>query len=595
MVEKQKNLLLNLLKTEWIHLLERRKLFILSMVLFVIAAVIELLNPLVMGMIFNSVQETITNLDELKHLILLISYLLVLTIGFWMFHGVARYLETRNGFYVNRNYTNNKIKEVLQLSIKWHKDHHSGDTIDKINRSSNGISNFSQYMTFQIVYAFMNIFGSLIILFFIDYRIALFALLFSVIVLVAMFRVDKKLIGYYAEQSKLGNKVAAAVYDYIGNILTIVTLRMKKTVSKEIDRRLMASNYLHKKAARLNELKWAFASIAITLMTVLALSFRAYSDFTSKGIILVGTMYILYGYLSTVGRTFYSFAELYGELTRTNVSVKNVAPIEEAFKEVKAEINMDLPEDWKEIELRDFHFSYEEDSKKKNIDGINFKFRKGQKIALVGESGSGKSTILSLLRGLYPPSKGTFLCNGKEIDHGFARLGKHVTLIPQDPELFNNTIKYNVTMDVETSNSKLNKFIQMAQFRKVVERLEKGLETNVLEKGVSLSGGEKQRLALARGLLAAEDSEIVLLDEPTSSVDSVNEMAIHDHLFREFADKTIISSIHRLHLLKKFDYIFMFEKGKVVAQGSLDEIKKNSRFMAVWRKYGLTGEMGEKK
>lgn len=586
------NPVLNLLRTEWGYLRSRKKFFIISMTLFVIAALIELLNPWVIGEIFNSVQKSITNISELYSLIWLISLLLILNIAFWCFHGVGRYVESRNGFYVNRNYINTKIKQVLELPVKWHKDHHSGDTIDKINRAAGGINAFSGWMTFQIAYAIINIFGSLAILFFIDYRIALFALVYSVVVLYIMFRVDKKLTVLYAEQNKKGNRVSAAIYDYIGNILTIITLRMRKTVSTEVDKRIMASNILSKKTSALNEMKWGIASIAITLMTVLALIFKAYDSFVGTGVLLVGTLYMLYGYLNTVGRTFYSFAELYGELTKNNVAIKNAEPIEEAFKKIEEEVSPDLPENWKEVELKNIHFSYESEAGKKHLDGVDFKFAKGQKIALVGESGSGKSTILSLLRGLYPPISAKVLCDGKMIDQGLSRIKKHVTLIPQDPELFNNTIEYNITMDIETEKKELDKFIKIAQFRKVVDRLDKGLETNVLERGVSLSGGEKQRLALARGLLAAKDSDIVLLDEPTSSVDSINEMAIHDNIFEEFRGKTIISSIHRLHLLKKFDYVYMFDKGKVVAQGTLDEIKRAPRFMAVWRKYGLTGEMG---
>ena len=146
-------------------------------------------------------------------------------------------------------------------------------------------------------------------------------------------------------------------------------------------------------------------------------------------------------------------------------------------------------------------------------------------------------------------------------------------------------------MGIPIKKEDIDDVVSMAQFGNVVERLEKGLETNVLEKGVSLSGGEKQRLALARGLLAARKSEIVLLDEPTSSVDNLNEMNIYSKVFREFKYKTILSSVHRLHLLKMFDYIYMFEKGKVVAEGTLEEIKKNPRFMYIWKKYGLTKEI----
>ena len=154
---------------------------------------------------------------------------------------------------------------------------------------------------------------------------------------------------------------------------------------------------------------------------------------------------------------------------------------------------------------------------------ISFEIKKGEFVAIMGPSGSGKSTMLSLLRGLVKPESGEVSIDGKLTKQGFEMIKHTVTLIPQDPEIFNNTIEYNITMNIPTENKDLKKAIEMSQFREVVERLPNKLQTNVLEKGVSLSGGEKQRLALARGLLAAKDSDIVLLDEPTSSVEnSVN-------------------------------------------------------------------------
>jgi len=162
---------------------------------------------------------------------------------------------------------------------------------------------------------------------------------------------------------------------------------------------------------------------------------------------------------------------------------------------------------------------------------------------------------------------------------------EQVTLIPQEPEIFNNTFRYNITMDLPTTEEALNKVILISQLKSVIDKLPNGLDTNVKEKGVSLSGGEKQRLALARGVLAAKQSEIVLMDEPTSSVDSLNEIKIHEQVFKEFNDKTIISSIHRLHLLDKFDYIYLFSGGKIVGEGTFDEIKGNPIFNNMWRRY----------
>jgi len=588
---KTRNPLVNLFRIEWSHLGRRKKVFFAQLVLFIIAGFISLLTPLVIGLIFNSIQQTINSTAELNKLIFMIFLLLAITIGFWIFHGTGRFLEQRTGFFVHRNYTNSKIKKILGLPVKWHKDHHSGDTIDKVNRGRNALSSFSESMTYDVVYAILNIFGSLIILFFVDAKIAAFTFGFSIITLLIIMRVDKKLNKYYQEMNKFSNKLSSAVYDYLSNIITVKTLRLKKTVTTEVDRRLMASSETHKKTTALNEFKWGFASIAISLMTVLALSYKAYTDYSSTGIIMIGTLYILYGYLNKVGNTFYTFAYLYGSMVRKNARISGVDPIDKSFEEIKTTVGGKLPFNWNEIQIKNIDFTYDKEGEIQHIDNVGIKFKKGQKIALIGESGSGKSTILAIMRGLYTPEKGKVYCGGEELKNGFEKLKSHITLIPQDPEIFNNTLRYNITMDLPVKKEEVDKVISMAQFGKVVERLEKGLETNVLEKGVSLSGGEKQRLALARGLLAARQSEIILLDEPTSSVDNLNEMEIYNKVFREFKYRTILSSVHRLHLLKMFDYIYMFEKGRIVAEGTLEEIKKNPKFLHVWKKYGLTKEI----
>jgi len=588
--KKQKNPLLNVVLEEWKYLGNQKKVYIFYLFLFTIAGSIALTTPLVIGLIFNSIQETIGSRADFNKLIFLIFTLLIIEIGFWIFHGIARALEQRAGFFVKRNFINTKITRILELPTKWHKDHHSGDTIDKINRAGDALANFSEHTTSRIVYATLNIFGSLIILFFIDVKIALFALIFSLTTIFIIMKVDKRLTGYYTKLNKFSNKVSAAVFDYVSNIITVITLRLKKTVSQEVDKKLMASYETHKKTIVLNEFKWGFASIAITLMTVLVLSYKAYIDYIATGVILIGTLYILYGYLEMVGRTFFSFAELYGRIVIYDSRIIGVNPIDDAFEEIKGEVKGNLPSDWNKIELKNLEFSYDLKSKKKHLEDVNIKFKRGQKIALIGESGSGKSTILAVMRGLYAPEKGGVYYKKNKLKNGFAKLKHHITLIPQDPEIFNNTIGYNVTMDLKATKDEVIKAVQMAQFEKVLDRLEKGLKTNVMEKGVSLSGGEKQRLALARGILAARNSDIILMDEPTSSVDSINEIKIHEQIFDEFKDKTIISSIHRLHLLEKFDYIYMFENGKIVGEGSLKELKRNSKFREIWRKYHSRGK-----
>jgi ATP-binding cassette, subfamily B, bacterial len=114
--------------------------------------------------------------------------------------------------------------------------------------------------------------------------------------------------------------------------------------------------------------------------------------------------------------------------------------------------------------------------------------------------------------------------------------------------------------------------------------LPQGLQSDIREKGVNLSGGQKQRLALARGILAARDSALVLLDEPTSSVDPRTEALIYEGLFKAFRDKAIVSSIHRLHLLAQFDYVYVLHQGRIVSQGTFEHLRDyDPAFGEMWR------------
>ena len=588
MASKKRDLphpIINTLITEWKFLGNRRRAFAVYMAFFVVAGLISLITPFLIGTIFNDIQQSITSQQELTDLHIKITLLLVLTVLFWIFHGLGRVMEQKTGFFVRRNYVNDKIHKVLELPIRWHKDHHSGDTIDKINRAGSSLEDFSGHVTFQIAYGIVNFFGSIIIMFFIDWTIGLFVLLFSSITIFAISRIDKNLEKKYEDLNRYNNRYSATVFDYLSNVSTIITLRLKKMVSREINAKQMASYSTFRKTVAIDESKWALSSIAIRAMIVIALIYRSSTEFALTGTILVGTLYMIYGYLTQVGDTFYKFAELYGNIIRSNARIVGAYPLDEAYRHVKKKEVSRLPKNWRKIELKDVSFTYDQKGRIRHIDNINFQFARGQKIALVGESGSGKSTILTLVRGLYDIEKGEIYCNGKPLRNGLANVREHVTLVPQEPEIFNKTFRYNVTMNLPVSENEIRKVVEMAQLRQVIEKLPRGLDTNVLEKGVSLSGGEKQRLALARGLLAASDSEILLLDEPTSSVDSLNEIKIHDNIFGRFKDKTIISSIHRLHLLDKFDYIYLLSKGRIVGEGTFEQLKQNKKFRRMWAKY----------
>jgi ATP-binding cassette subfamily B protein len=128
--------------------------------------------------------------------------------------------------------------------------------------------------------------------------------------------------------------------------------------------------------------------------------------------------------------------------------------------------------------------------------------------------------------------------------------------------------------------------LSISCFDEVLPKLPRGIESDIRERGVNMSGGQKQRLALARGLIAAQDSSILLLDEPTSSIDQITESVIFDRLFKAFADKAIIATVHRLHLLPRFDHIILMSDGAIIEQGDFTTLlAKQGAFAALWLKH----------
>src|SRR5262249_36539029 len=135
--------------------------------------------------------------------------------------------------------------------------------------------------------------------------------------------------------------------------------------------------------------------------------------------------------------------------------------------------------------------------------------------------------------------------------------------------------------------------VKAARFEEVLARLPQGLDTNIAEKGINLSGGEKQRLALARGIFFARDSDILLLDEPTSSVDTANERAIYNNVLTRFRDRCLISTVHKLHLLELFDIVYVLDNGKVVEAGTFKQlIEADGKLAHLWRSYQAASQTG---
>ena len=233
------------------------------------------------------------------------------------------------------------------------------------------------------------------------------------------------------------------------------------------------------------------------------------------------------------------------------------------------------------VEFQDVHFSY--DGKRKATEATSFSSAAGTTTALVGETGGGKSTLLKLLFRFYDPEKGQVMIDGQDIKHvQFETLRSHIGMVPQDPAVFNATVSDNVKYpDLVATQEQVEEACKAASLHDKIMTFPNGYDEKVGERGSRLSGGELQRLAIARAIIKKPD--ILLLDEATSAVDSVTEASIQASLERLCAGKTSFVIAHRLSTILKADQILVIESGKVVESGSHAELlKKKGAYHKLW-------------
>jgi len=579
------NPLAYLVRQMWKYSEGNKKRVVLFWGLCVIAISLDLfLQPLIWAKIIDTVSKEGIQEGNIQTLLTLLFATVIVELASWSFHGPSRVMEIFNAFQVRVNYRKYLLRGIMNLPLEWHVDHHSGDTIDKVGRGATALYSFSE-QTFQVVYAIVRLIGSYAVLVYFSPSSGGIVLVMILITMWITMRFDRIIVKQYEELNKKENEIAESIFDAISNIATVITLRVEQLVFRAIMHKIEKPYELYKKNAVINEVKWFLTSMCCATMVALVLATYFLQNVGAKVETLTASVYLLISYLGKISDIFYTFTTMYGEILKKRANVRNSEVVAHDFTNEDT-VDHVLPHNWKEITVSGLSFSYHDNGDKGlHLDDVSLRIGRGKRIALIGKTGSGKSTFLKIARGLYTPSHVSLLVDGIAVTSGFSGIEQDITLIPQSPEIFATTVRENITLGAEYHGALLSRYIDMACFTDVVNGLPKGLETSTKEKGVNLSGGQQQRLALARGLLASDGKDIVLLDEPTSSLDPSTERIVYKNIFDGMKGKTILSTLHRLHLLPLFDRIYLFEDGKVIASGSLDELLTESEeFRQLWQK-----------
>ena len=376
------------------------------------------------------------------------------------------------------------------------------------------------------------------------------------------------------------SKVGGVYSDAITNMFVVKSFALEQQEQKRVDQ---ASNEVYKRkktAWILLFISFAIQGVLIFGMELLFLYLMINKWKTND--FQVGEFVLFQSILIMLVQRLWEFGR---NLRNFFTALADASEMAEVFKNKRLDVDSS---DTKEhiiskgdISFQQVDFSYY--SQKPLFNNFSLDIKAGEKVALVGQSGSGKTSITKLLFRFIEPQQGNIYFDGIDSQQfTFASLRQQISLIPQQPELFHRSVRDNITLGNTISDETLNDVAKRAHCLQFIKQLPEQFETKVGERGIKLSGGEKQRIAIARALL--EDAPIVVLDEATSALDSITEQKIQQAIFELLAQKTAIVIAHRLSTILHMDRIIVLQHGQIAEQGThLQLLAKQGQYYAMWQ------------
>ena len=480
------------------------------------------------------------------------------------------------------------IKKSLGLPFEDFEDQRSGETLSKLQKVR---TDSEKLITLSISLIFQTIVGFVFVIIYIariDYRISFIFLIAAPIIAVLSSFLGKKIKVVSKKIIGQTNALAGSTTESLRNIELVKSLGLTRQEEKRLNLNTLKILKLELEKIRfIRSLSFIQGTTVHFLRT--SVVFALYY-FLLGGKILVGDL------LTMVFFTFFIFGPLQ-ELSAF-IIVKNESKVSlDNFKNLlsaKSEFKPDSPKSIGTIGALEFlNVSFKHQSAKQNaVENINFKIKQGETVAFVGPSGAGKTTLVKLLVGLYPPKEGNVFYNGinsSEID--LLELRKQLGFVTQDAQLFSGTIRENLLfVKPSATDEQLLQVLDKASCTKLLERAEDGLNSTIGEGGMKISGGEKQRLSIARAIL--RNPNLLIFDEATSALDSITEEEINTTI-RSISDQNRITVLiaHRLSTIMHADKIFVLEQGKIIEEGKHDDLLlTKGLYYAMWRQ-----QIGERK
>lgn len=576
---------LNLLNGAWQATIDERPRLFLFIILFVTAYCLDLLVPWAIGYTLGVFVERGFTPEAFQRGLVGLAAYTGLRLGYAFFHHYARYVQNRVS-YSARMHTIIKIFDALmKFPLRWHVEHHSGENLSRLHRSAGAVDSMIGTYVWQVIEGSVKVVFAGVAIFALDFWVAFNVLVMSGLTIYAMVFFNKRLTDKIRRNNAFGDKINRICVDYLFNIVTVKTLGVEESAKRHLRMQRGGGLRLSQRISRFMELKWGATTVGYALVIGSSLLIYFYGHRDMNKAFDVAQVYVLLNYLDRIFQAIGSFTGYYSGMIESSTAYEDATTIlTQAAAVPDKKEQSQLNEPWTSLSVKKLSFSYTA-GERVGLNNVQFEFHRGEKIAVVGPSGSGKSTLLKVFGGLICPDS-YVMSTDLQQNISFDEVIPSCLLIPQEPEIFSGSLIYNLTMGEEFNQEMISFFVSLCKLNPVLEKLPNSWYSSLAEKGLNLSVGEKQRVALARGLLRAGEKDVLLLDEPTSSLDPKTEKEIFLGILYHFSNRTVFSSCHRLNLIPLFDRIVFMAQGVILEVGSFGELmEQRGHFFRAWDDY----------
>lgn len=548
---------------------KEKKLFIAGFIILFFAVVTELLGPVIgMYIIDHHIKDAGETINMQPILQLLGLYFLIAVV-----YAIMSYYQTivfqTAGSNVIKHLRTNLFEHIQKLPIKYFDNLPAGKVVARITNDTQTILELFTVMLPTYIAGFANILGIIIVIFYFNAKVGLLALI-VVPLLFFWLMLYRKISDKYNHIVRERNSDMNAMLNESINGMTIIqAFNQEAKIQREYDE--LNKEYLknYERIIKLDSLtSHNLMGIIRSAVFLIMIYIFGQSFLSNEATLTAGMMYILVDYLTRLFNPMFNIVNQLSVLEQARVSSNRVFEMMDETPEIIEQGELLITRG--EVKFQNVSFGYKKDELV--LKDINIHAAPGQTIGLVGHTGSGKSSIMNLLFRFYDPTEGQILIDGVDTKSVTkASMRSRMGIVLQDPYLYTGTILSNITLgDNRISRETAEHALMRVGGHRVLQSLEQGIDTEVVERGATLSSGQRQLISFARAL--AFDPKILILDEATASIDSETEAMIQQAMDVLKSGRTTFVIAHRLSTIKNADQILVLDKGEIIEHGTHDEL-----------------------